>query len=543
MADRGDGLCRFCGKGLQQGGRGRKREFCDSTCRNRFHNRQNALQAGSAPAQDVLRLGNASKRLADTSAGEWISWRSKTRHARAIRFIETFCRPPKGFGAKTEIRLAPFQKERLEEWLADGVNSAAMSVARGNGKSTFLAALAVWAVFDPDESGAPQVPVVATTMNQAIRSVYGVALAMIRAETELYNRCLVFSAIGAQKVTVPFTGGELFPVSNDVDGLQGLDPSLAICDEIGFMPVESWDSLLLASGKRPRSLVVGIGTPGLDKDNALWHLRQRVHEGVALPGFRFCEYAADENCDVRDEAQWRKANPALDAGYQNLEALRTSVALSPEGHFRVFRLGQWVDGVDCWLGADARKDWDALAARRELEAGAPAWVGVDVGIKRDSTAVAVVQARPGGWHVKVRLWLPTASDAVDVTDVMEHIRRLSREVDVQAVSYDPRFFDVPAKMLEDEGLPMIEIPQSVERMTAAVGSLYEVVKRAELSHDGDEPVSTQVLNAVARYNERGFTLAKGKSRGRIDAAIAIALAVDLALRFDPPDAGAQVFFG
>jgi len=334
----------------------------------------------------------------------------------------------------------------------------------------------------------------------------------------------------------------MFPVSNDVDGLQGLDPSLAICDEIGFMPIESWDSLLLASGKRPRSLVVGIGTPGLDKDNALWHLRQRVHEGISLPGFRFTEYAADEGCDVHDEEQWRKANPALDAGYQNIDALRTSVALSPEGHFRVFRLGQWVDGVDCWLGADARKEWDALVAPRELEHGAPAWVGVDVGLKRDSTAVAVVQARPGGWHVKVRLWLPTASDAVDVTDVMEHIRRLAAMVDVQGVSYDPRFFDVPAKMLEDEGLSMIEIPQSVERMTPAVGSLYELVKRQELSHDGDEPVSTQVLNAVARYNERGFTLAKGKSRGRIDAAVAIALAVDLALRQEPPGEQ-QVFFG
>ena len=31
---------------------------------------------------------------------------------------------------------------------------------------------------------------------------------------------------------------------------------------------------------------------------------------------------------------------------------------------------------------------------------------------------------------------------------------------------------------------------------------------------------------MPRFNEHGFTLAKGKSRGRIDAAIALALAVD-----------------
>jgi hypothetical protein len=41
-----------------------------------------------------------------------------------------------------------------------------------------------------------------------------------------------------------------------------------------------------------------------------------------------------------------------------------------------------------------------------------------------------------------------------------------------------------------------------------------------------------VLNAVPRFNERGFTLAKGKSRGRIDAAVALCLAADRALRQD-----------
>jgi phage terminase large subunit-like protein len=47
-----------------------------------------------------------------------------------------------------------------------------------------------------------------------------------------------------------------------------------------------------------------------------------------------------------------------------------------------------------------------------------------------------------------------------------------------------------------------------------------------VSHDGDVAFTTQVLNAVARFNERGFTLQKGASHGRIDAAVAAALAVE-----------------
>jgi hypothetical protein len=43
----------------------------------------------------------------------------------------------------------------------------------------------------------------------------------------------------------------------------------------------------------------------------------------------------------------------------------------------------------------------------------------------------------------------------------------------------------------------------------------------------------QVLNAIPRFNEHGFTLSKSKSRGRIDAAIALALAVDRATWAEP----------
>lgn len=470
-------------------------------------------------------------------APAWLSWPEAPGSAEhAIRWIEEFCRIPKGYGAGETIKLAPFQKQWLRLVLAPGVNSAVMSCPRGQGKSTLLAALGLWALFCPGDAGAPQVPVVATTVMQAHRSVYGVALAMIRAEPELEGRALVYSAIGAMKVIVPSTGGEMFPVSSDPDGLQGLDPSLAICDEVGFQPLAAWDSLLLASGKRPRSLVVGIGTPGFDKDNALWHLRSRFVEGGVIPGFRFTEYAADEGCAVDDEKQWRKANPALRAKYQNPAALRTALALSPEAHFRIFRLGQWVDGVECWLGSDGRKIWDALGSPYALVSGAPTWLAVDVALVRDSTALVAVQERPDGrWQAKAKIWQPTPGDPVDVTDVMQAIREYDKILSVRAIAYDPRFFDVPAKMLEDEGFPMVRFDQSPERMTPAIGGLYEAIRRGEIAHDGDPAFTAQILNAVARYNERGFTLAKAKSRGRIDATVALAMGYWLA-RHEAPDA-------
>lgn len=482
---------------------------------------------------------NAAKPAADLSPGPWSTWRKTSRHGRAIRFMQTYCRSPKGEGWGKPLRLAPFQKEWLEECLAPGVTSACESFPRGNGKSTFSAGLATWAGFDDTLTGAPSVPIVATTVGQAKRSVYNTVLSMIKTEPELAGRAQVFTAWGSERVSIPGNEGEIFPIANATDTLQGLDPSLALMDEIGFQPLDAWDSLLLAAGKRSRSLVLGLGTPGLDRDNALYHLRQLVEEGRELPGFVFKEYAADVGCDVTDEAQWHKANPALAAGFLTLDSLRTSLALVPESHFRIFRLGQWADGVESWLGADGRAVWSLGLAPTELRAGGPAWIGVDIGLKRDSTAVVIVQYRaddPAKLHASAQIWLPKEDEPVDVTDVMAHIRKLAKTYKVGAVSYDPRFFDVPAKMLYDEGLPMVEIPQSLERMTPAIGSLYELVRAGRITHDGNPAFDAQVLAAVPRLNERGFTLSKGKSRGRIDAAVALALAVDRAQHQKKPRA-------
>lgn len=479
---------------------------------------------------------NRAKQLGSDDPPPWLGWEETDQAERCIRFIESYCVQPKGYGAGLRMVLADFQKGWIRAALSPGNSSAVMAVPRGNGKSTLLAAIALWAVFDPDpQTGAPQVPVVATTVNQAYRAVYGVALSMIRAEPELSDRCLVYSALGAQKVVVPFCGGEMFPVSKDVDGLQGLDPSLAVCDEVGFMPLDSWLALQMAGVKRPRSLVCAIGTPGLDHDNALWHLRERVLSGADLPGLHFTEFVAPAHLAATDEEGWAVANPALVAGFMNIEHLKTNLASQPEGRFRIFHLGQWVDGVESWLGDDGRRVWDALRAPYVPVLGAPTWVGVDMGLKRDSTAVVLVQQRDGGrLHATCRLWIPTTSQPVDATDVMQHLRRVDQLYELRGASFDPRFFDVPAKMLADEGLTMVEVPQSVERMTPAIGSLFELIRDGGLSHDGDGPFAEQILNAVPRFNERGFTLAKGKSRGRIDAAIALALAVDLALRQPPP---------
>lgn len=475
--------------------------------------------------------GNARTRFEELSEPPWYRWREKGgTAARAIRFIQTYCRSPKGHGYGKPLKLAPFQREWIAEILSPGVRQAVLECPRGQGKSTLLAALAVWAVFDRYEDGAPQVPIMATTVGQAKRSVYDVAVAMIHAEPELSRRSICYTAISDSRIVVGYNGGTCFPVSNDPDGLQGLDPGpVGVCDEIGFQPMVSWSSLVLASGKRSRSVIVAIGTPGFDQDNALWHLREAWLDGKRPPGFSFTEFSAPEGLDPHDEDTWRIACPALAAGYQSIDALRVAIATSPLSHFEIFHLARWVSGVDGWLGEDGKAVWDALRSDYDLVPQTPTWVGVDVGIKRDTTAVVYGQRRPDGkLHTVARIFQPTKTDAIDISDVMAFLRELDRTYQLVEVAYDPRLFELPASTLLDEGLPMTELPQSLERMSPAYVALFEAIVTGAISHDGDAQYARQVLNATPRFNERGFLLSKNKSRGKIDAAAALAMMHDRA---------------
>ncbi len=450
----------------------------------------------------------------------WAAWRGSSV-GRRIRFIESFCTIPTGHNAGNRMKLAGYQRNVVEEFFADGVRYGLESLPRGNAKSTTMAALGLAELFLNPHS--PSVPIVAVTLNQANRAVYRVALRMRELSDELAGRSHVYSAIGSQRLTVPGTDGELFPISADIDGLQGLNPSLALLDEAGFVPLEAFDALKLASGKRPDSLVVGFGTPSFDRTSALGTLRTMLRSGADLPGFRFIEFAADEGCSVHDRRQWHRANPALAAGILSEDVLALDVATTGEAAFRAYRLGQWVDGLASWLGDRASEVWSACLSPWNLIPDAPTWAAVDMALHHDSAAVVVGQRRPDGrLHAVALIWYPH-NGLLDAADVMQHLRGLSARYQLEAVTFDPRYFDLPARMLEDEGLAMVEEPQSLERMTPAVAGCFEAIVHGGLTHDGDDAFTEQVLNAVARYNEHGFTLSKPKSRSKIDAAVALAM--------------------
>lgn len=445
--------------------------------------------------------------------------------------------------------LEPWQEAFAEELFA-GYKEAWLLVPEGNGKTTTLAGLALYhAEFRPFA----WVPVAAASREQAeilYRQAEGFVLRTPRLNMPVHSP--IQAAKGKRKTQVPrflclegyrrinhHAGGRIQVFAADDRTGDGLIPTLAIIDEPHRLRdlslYETWHGKLLKRDGQIATISTS-GEPGSDFEETLARIREQAEDVRQEGSFtRYVakklvlhQWAVPDGADVDDMAVVKAANPFSGITTEMLAEKHDSPTMTMH-HWLRFACNRPTRDIDVWLGPDSEKTWAELTDPWDFITKGETWVGVDVGIKRDSTAVVAVQIRADGRiHAKANIWLPTSDEPVDVTDVMQHIRSLSTTYRLQAVSFDPRFFDVPAKMLEAEKLPMVEIPQSLERMTPAIGNLYEIIRAGKMSHDGDPKFGMQVLNAVPQYNERGFTLKKSKSRGRIDACIALALAIERA---------------
>jgi phage terminase large subunit-like protein len=295
-----------------------------------------------------------------------------------------------------------------------------------------------------------------------------------------------------------------------------------------------WDALTLGSGARVDPLVVGITTAGHDQESLcgeLYRYGQQVASGdIDDPSFGFFWWEAEENCEVDSEDAWHAANPNLREGLLDIEDLEVSAKQTQELAFRRYRLNQWTRTTESWLPVGV---WEASGQPgTKLTEGETTWVGIDMALKHDSIAVVAVQKTDDDRYIcDSKIWLPDGN-TIDVAAIEEHLHLLHRTYDCVELCYDPAFFERSAQSLLDDGLRMVEFPQSSQRMVPACQRAYEIICGSKLTHPASPVFSDQVLSAAPRQTSEGWRLSKGKAKRKIDAAIALVMALDRASR--PP---------
>lgn len=442
--------------------------------------------------------------------------------ARFALFCQRYVLVPKGTGAKDPFVLRPWQVRLVSSLLDSGEVALALWVlARGQGKSTLTAALAVHHLFDSGMEGARAV-VVAQDERSSMRML-ATATRMVELNPELEARCTVYR----DRLVVPRTDSQMLALPGESHRIEGEDASLAICDEIGFVRRDAFESLLHSTGKRPGSKLLAIGTPSPPSWRDASPMLSLVLDGRARPddpSFALVEYAGDITHPVDCPHCLEAANPGLDDLLQRSTILAALPPRTRESEFRRARLGEWVDQDDASflpLGA-----WDAAGTGEAIPSGTPVVLSLDGSFSGDATALVATTVSKTPHQEVVGVWqAPDGADGwrVPVLEVEEAIRQACKHYRVVELTADPFRWQRSLQVVASEGVcDVTEFPQSPARMTAATTDYRTAVLEGELTHSGDPVMALHVANATVVEDARGVRLAKEKrnSPRRIDLAVA-----------------------
>lgn len=445
---------------------------------------------------------------------------TRSSASRRLADFDRFCAQYVG------LRLEPFQRRIVRELFA-GRRELLCLIPRGNGKTTLFSAVGLFHALTTRD---PAVYVAAGSRDQA-RITFEIARKMAARHAELDKR------VTPRWNELRINDGFLRVLSSDAPRAHGLQPTLALVDELhAHANDDLYVALRTALGKRTSAQLATISTAGHNEHSTLGRLRAKA---LALPdvrrkgaltiardgggSFALLEWACRPDDDLDDVRVVKRANPASFVTEAWLREQANSPGLHPSEYAR-WHANVWTATEHAWLPTGA---WQACAADYTIEPGEPVFVGVDIGGSR--AASAVVWVTP---DLRVGCAIYQGDDAV--LRVTDRLRALANTLTIREIAYDPWRFQQAALELEQEGLPVVQYPQSNDRMVPATERLYAAIVERRIKHPSDPDLDRHLTLTVARDTPRGLRIDKQRTRDQIDGAVALAMAVDRAEQKSAP---------
>lgn len=475
--------------------------------------------------------------------------------------------------AKEDIRLEPWQmfivgsvygwqRKRDDGSWVRRFRVAWVEMGRKNGKTTLVYPSPLYHLtVDVEEGG--ELYSVATKKDQA-KLVYSLARRAVNRVPEIAE--VVTSYVHSLVAEESFSKFEA--LGADADTLDGLNPSLAIADEVHkWKGRELWDVIETGMGARRQPLLLAITTAGEEGEQDVYgqehNYSTQVLEGVVEDDSRFAYIAAlDPADDWRDPANWPKANPNLGV---SLDAKELADAVKKAGNspaaanaVKRLRFGIRAQDDDAWLPLAS---WDAgnrgLVSWERFR-GAPCGAGLDLASSSDFAAAAycfpvgedIMPAadfdRPWGYLFLWRLWLPkgyvhpaerrlretarawipqwvkqTDGDVIDHNEIEEQLIADANMFDVRLLHYDPHNATQLAVRISNVFRTVEPFPQTMSRFAEPSKKFSEAVASGRLIHEGNPAIRWMANNVIVAQNGAGHMMpSRKKSRHKIDGIVA-----------------------
>ena len=425
-----------------------------------------------------------------------------------------------------------------------------LQVARGNGKTTMAAGLALYDLFQGDGR---RVHVVANNEEQAAICL-DTARTMIRRQ-ERDDTSVLWDRIEIKKRDCLMTG---LPALERA--LDGLNPSFWIADEAAEYKGRFLTKLLTTGSKRRESLGLIITTPGANPENIYGELvanAESILKGEVEDDSVFAAlYGIDPADTPDDEAAWPKANPAMVHGQPDRVSLRRSwntMKRTPIGRAEFVRYhcartdentGGWLD-MELWPGGET-PDLEKLRGR-------PAWLGLDLSKSLDMTALMLaiplddgrvalkghywwplenVRQRELDYRMPVRTWAAerritlTPGREIDYESVRATLNRLREEFDLRAVGYDSWGSKYLVEACEADGIPMTAYRMGIATFGPGC-QLFQNLWAGGKLVIGDDPIMRRACAEAVAQQDRNGNIRPVKSRTNciIDPLVASIIAI------------------
>lgn len=365
-----------------------------------------------------------------------------------------------------------------------------LQVARGNGKTTLMAGLAL---YDLKYGQGKRVHVIANNEEQA-EILLDTAKTMVdRLPASSHDIVKRFEYLERKDADCQMTALPALERS-----LDGLNPSMWIADEAAEFKGRFLTKLLTTGAKRKQSSGIIITTPGSNAENIYMEIVKQcegVLTGEIIDDTIFAMlFGLDGSDPLEDETLWVKANPGLAHGQPDLISLRRSwntMKQSPMGRaeFSRYHASRFDENTGGWLdmqGWDTicNKDpefWDSLRGR-------PAWAGLDLSKSGDMTAlVLAIPLDDGKVALKGFYWFPKEGLAqreldyrmpvrtwamegklnlspgreIDYEQIRVTINELKKSYDLQIVGYDAWGSKYLADTLVADGIPLRQYKMAI----------------------------------------------------------------------------------
>jgi len=456
-------------------------------------------------------------------------------------------------------------------------------MARKNGKTALIAALVLVHLHGPESAKNDEIYSAANDREQAAL-VFKMARQMVEAEPEL--RAVLKVIPSTKTITNQARGSFYRAVSAESGTKHGFNPTLIIFDELAQAKSRVlYDVLDTSFGARAEPLFITISTQSNDPEHILSKL---IDDGISGndPSIVCHLYAADEDCDLNDEQQWLKANPAL-GDFRDHNDLATAVSKairmpSEEPKVRNLLLNQRVAPTASLI---SRAEWLACAGKVNIPEGSEVYMALDLSSTTDLTALVIGTAadpthiRPVFWKPKELLKEHSQRDfgsgnrryeewhsaghlvlspgrSIHPETVALALAEISSQYRVLGMAYDRwRIQDLLRELdriglaaYEDKGdkkgsgLRLVPWGQGYRDMAPAIDAMEIAVVERKLVHPSSPLLNWNMANALATMDPAGNRkIDKEASRFRIDGAVALAMMMGLKARDREQPSAGEIF--